>query len=173
MQSNLKKLLGGVGFVFCFLVSVWPVTAQNAPHDHAQIYKRAVSAIDYAEKKLTGNYTAEAKANVKEANSLFSILQKEMPEKMKSMELTPQQEEQWNSNNKLGEDSSAQGQTLEKSGQEKQKKSDTMEAQGQQDMAVKLQQEAVRELGLAQKAHLKSAIYHLRNLQLTFSFLNK
>ena len=39
MQSNLKKLLGGVGFVFCFLVSVWPVAAQNATHDHAQIYK--------------------------------------------------------------------------------------------------------------------------------------
>lgn len=173
MRSDLKKLLGGVGFVFCFLVSVWPVAAQNAPHDHAQIYKRAVSAIDNAEKKLTGNYTAEAKAYVKEANSLFSILQKEMPEKMKSLELTPPQEEQWDRNNKLGEDSSAQGQKLEKSGQEKQKQSDSMEAQGQQDMAVKLQQEAVRDLNLAQKAHLKAAIYHLRNLQLTYGFLNK
>ena len=48
-----------------------------------------------------------------------------------------------------------------------------MEAQGNQDMAVKLQQEAVRELNLAQKAHLKSAIFHLRNLQFTFNFLNK
>jgi hypothetical protein len=173
MHSGLKSLLGGIGLVFFFLVSVWPVAAQNAPQDHAQIYKRAVSAIDNAEKKLAGNYTAEAKALVKKSNSLFGVLQKEMPEKMRSMELTPQQEEQWNRNNKLGDDSSAQGQTLEKSGQEKQKKSDALEAQGQQDMAVKLQQEAVRELNLAQKAHLKAAIYQLRNLQLTFSFLNK
>jgi hypothetical protein len=96
-----------------------------------------------------------------------------MPEKMKNTELTSGQEEQWNSNNKLGEDSSAQGQKLETSAQEKQKKGDTMEAQGQQDMAIKLQQEAMRELNLAQKAHLKAAIYHLRNLQLTFGFLNK
>jgi hypothetical protein len=96
-----------------------------------------------------------------------------MPEKMKTMELTPQQQEQWNRNNKLGEDSSANGQALEKSGQEKQKKSDTLEAQGQQDLAVKLQQEAVRELNLAQKAHLKAATYHLRNLQLAYSFLIK
>jgi len=172
-MSGRKSLAFGILLAFCFFVSIRHVAAQNAPHDHAQIYKRAVAAIDGAEKKLAGNYTAEANAYVKEANSLFGILQKEMPEKMKSMELTPQQEQQWNSNNKLGEDSSAQGQTLEKSGQGKQKQSDTMEAQGQQDMAVKLQQEAVRELNLAQKAHLKSAIYHLKNLQLTFSFLNK
>jgi hypothetical protein len=171
MQSGWKSLLGGLVVVFCFLVSVWPVAAQHTPQDHTQIYKRAVAAIDSADKKLGGNYTAEAKALVKEANSLFSILQKEMPEKMKNMELTPDQEQQWNSNNKLGEDSSAQGQKYEKSSQEKQKKSDSMEAQGQQDMAVKLQQEAVRELDLAQKAHLKAAIYHLRNLQLTYSFL--
>jgi hypothetical protein len=174
MQSGLKRLSIGLGLIFCFLVSVWPAAAQeNAPKDHAQIYKRAVAAIDAAEKKLSGNYTAEAKALIKESSSLFGILQKEMPEKMKNMELTPGQEDQWNSNNKLGEDSSAQGQKLEKSAQEKQKKSDTMEAQGNQDMAIKLQQEAMQELSLAQKAHLKAAVYHLRNLQLTFGFLSK
>jgi hypothetical protein len=173
MCSDLKNLLGGIGLVFCFLVGVSHVAAQNAPQDHAQIYKRVVAAIDSADKKLAGNYTSEAKAFIKEANSLFGILQKEMPEKMKSLELSPQQEDQWNTNNKLGEDSFAQGQALEKSGLEKQKKSDALEAQGIQDMAVKVQQEALRELHLAQKAHLKSAIYHLRNLQLTFNFLNK
>jgi hypothetical protein len=63
---------------------------------------------------------------------------------------------------------------LEKSGLEKQKKSDVLEAQGQQDIAVKLQQqEAVWELNLAQKAHLKAATYHLKNLQLAYGFLMK
>lgn len=159
--------------VFLFLRERFPCPRPTPPQDHAQIYKRAVNAVDNAEKKLAGNYASEAKALIKEANSLFGILQKEMPEKMKTMELTPQQEEQWNRNNKLGEDSSANGQALEKSGQEKQKQSDTLEAQRQQDMAVKLQQEAVRELNLAQKAHLKAATYHLRNLQLAYSFLMK
>jgi hypothetical protein len=172
MQSGLKSLLVGIGLVFCFIMSVSQVTAQNAPKDHTQIYKRAVAAVDSAEIKLSSNNTSEAKALVKEANSLFSLLQKEMPEKMKSTELSPQQEEQWNRNNKLGEDSSANGKTLEKSGQEKQKKSDALETQGQQDMAVKLQQESVRELNLAQKAYLKAAIYHLRNLQLAYGSLN-
>jgi hypothetical protein len=89
------------------------------------------------------------------------------------MELTPAQDEQYTSNMKLGENSSAEGQKLEKSAAEKQKKADTTEAQGNQDVAIKLSQEAMRDLNLAQKAHLRAAIYHLRNLQLTYSFLNK
>jgi hypothetical protein len=173
MQSGLKKALGGLILVFCLVLSTWPAAAQNTPQDHSQIYKRAVTALEAAEKKLTGNYTAEAKALLKEARSLFGILQKEMPEKMKTMELTPTQDEQYNANQKLGEDSSAQGQKYERSSEEKQKKADSMEAQGNQDMAVKLQQEAVQEMNLAQKAYLKAEIYHLKNLQLTFGFLNK
>ncbi len=55
--------------------------AQQAPAkcgpDHAILYKRAVKLLDTAEKKLTAGYTAEAKSLVKEANSLFTILQKE------------------------------------------------------------------------------------------------
>ncbi len=168
-----RQLMGLILVLGLFIITS-PVGAQeNTPKDHSQIYKRAVAAIDAAEKKLSGNYTAEAKALIKESSSLFAILQKEMPEKMKQMELSPSQEEQWNTNNRLGQDSSAQGNRLEASSQEKQKKSDALEAQGNQDAAVKLQQEAMRELSLAQKAHLKAAIYHLRNLQLTFGFLNK
>jgi hypothetical protein len=173
MQSGLRSVMGGLILVYCLLMSTWPAAAQNNPQDHSQIYKRAVAALDAAEKKLTGNYTAEAKALLKESRSLFGILQKEMPEKMKNMELTPTQDEQYSSNQKLAEDSSAQGQKLENSAQEKQKKSDSMDAQGNRDMAVKLQQEAVQEIGLAQKAYLKAEIYHLRNLQVTFGFLSK
>jgi Skp family chaperone for outer membrane proteins len=171
MQSGLKSVLGGLLLVVCFLLSAWPAAAQNAPQDHSQIYKRAVGALDGAEKKLAGNYTAEAKNLLKESRSLFGILQKEMPDKMKTMELTQAQDDQYSSNQKLGDDSSAQGQRLEQTAQEKQKKSESLEAQGNQDMAVKLQQEAVQEMNLAQKAYLKAEIYHLKNLQLAFSFL--
>jgi hypothetical protein len=170
MQSGLKSVLGGLLLVSCFLLSAWPAAAQNA-QDHSQIYKRAIASLDAAEKKLAGNYTAEAKNLLKESRSLFGILQKEMPDKMKTTELTQAQDDQYTSNQKLGDDSSAQGQRLEQTAQEKQKKSESLEAQGNQDMAVKLQQEAVQEMNLAQKAYLKAEIYHLKNLQLTFSFL--
>jgi hypothetical protein len=174
MHSVLKNVLTGLALICCLLLNVWSAAAQEAvPKDHGQIYKRAVAAIDAAEKKLAGNYTAEAKALIKESSSLFGILQKEMPEKMKTMELTPAQDEQYTSNMKLGENSTAEGQKLEKSAAEKQKKADTTEAQGNQDVAIKLSQEAMRDLNLAQKAHLRAAIYHLRNLQLSYSFLNK
>lgn len=174
MHAFFKSVLTGLALVCCLLLNVWTASAQEAvPKDHGQIYKRAVAAIDAAEKKLAGNYTAEAKALVKESSSLFGILQKEMPEKMKSMELTSAQDEQYSSNMKLGENSSSEGQKLESSAQEKQKKSDAMEAQGNQDMAIKLNQEAMRDLNMAEKAHLRAAIYHLRNLQITYSFVNK
>jgi hypothetical protein len=174
MQSKSKIVLGGLALVVCFLLGPWPAAAQeNVPKDHVQIYKRAVAAIDNAEKKLAGNFTAEAKALLKESRSLFGILQKEMPDKMKITELSTAQCEQLDSTTKLGDDSSAQGQKLEQSAQEKQKKADTMEAQGNQDVAIKLQQEANRELSLAQRAYLKAEIYHLRNLQLIFNSVNK
>uniref|UniRef100_UPI00404B2C57 hypothetical protein n=1 Tax=Desulfobacca sp. TaxID=2067990 RepID=UPI00404B2C57 len=145
--------------------------AQEPPPDHAQIYKRAVAALDAAEKKLAGNFTAEAKALMKEAKSLFVILQKEMPEEARSRELTSSQEDQYEANRKLAEDSTAQGQRFEKAAEEKQKRGDRLEAQGQLDAAAQVQREVLRDLNLAQKAHLKAAIYHLRNLQLTFSYL--
>lgn len=174
MLFTQKILLVSVGLVTSLLlVAAGPSLAQNAPHDHALIYKRAVAAVDAAEKKLAGNYTAEAKALVKEAKSLFAILQKEMPEEIKTRELTENQEEQFNTNQRLAADSTAQGQRLEKAAEEKQKRGDQMEARGQMDAAAQVQREVLHDLNLAQKAHLKAAIYHLRNMQLTFSYLNK
>jgi hypothetical protein len=167
-----KKKTAVIGLAIVFLLHL-PVLAQETPPDHAQIYKRAVVAVNAAEKKLAGNFTAEAKALIKEAKSLFAILQKEMPEAIKTQELTPGQEEQYEANKKLAEDSTAQGQRLEKAAEEKQKKGDRLEAQGQLEAAANIQREVLRDLNLAQKAHLRAAIYHLRNLQLVFGYLNK
>jgi len=69
--------------------------AQSAPTkcgpDHAILYKKAVKVLDSAEKKLAADYTAEAKAQVKEANSLFSILVKECGPLQKGRALTERQ----------------------------------------------------------------------------------
>ncbi len=173
MRMNLKILTVMLCSGLLLALAHLPLPAQEEPRDHALIYKRAVAAINAAEKKLAGNYTAEAKALVKEAKSLFAILQKEMPEEAKNRELTPGQEEQYETNRRLGEDSTAQGQRLENAAAEKQKRGDRLEAQGQIDAAAGVQREVLRDLNLAQKAHLKAAIYHLRNLQITFGYLNK
>ncbi len=163
-------------FCFIFLLCLWPTLAlaqEATPPDHVQIYKRAVTALNQAEKKLAGNFTAEAKSLIKEAKSLFAILQKEMPAERREQELTPAQEEQFNANVKMAEDSTAQGQRFEKAAEEKQKQGDRLEAQGQMQAAAQVQREVLRDLNLAQKAHLRAAIHHLRNMQLTFSYLNK
>ncbi len=173
MLLNKSVIPALLGLVINLLLAGMPAWAQEAPQDHAQIYKRAIVAVDAAEKKLAGNFTAEAKALVKEAKSLFAILQKEMSEEAKARELTAGQENQYEANKKLAEDSTAQGQRLEKAAEEKQKRGDRLEAQGQLDAAAQVQREVLRDLDLAQKAHLKAAIYHLRNLQLTFGYLKK
>jgi hypothetical protein len=161
---------------FLLFLGLWPAWAlaqEATPPDHVQIYKRAVTALNQAEKKLAGNFTAEAKSLIKEAKSLFAILQKEMPADRREQELTPTQEEQYNANVKMAEDSTAQGQRFEKTAEEKQKRGDRLEAQGQMEAAAQVQREVLRDLNLAQKAHLRAAIHHLRNMQLTFSYLNK
>lgn len=173
MLSNHCKLLTGLGLLLAVLLAVGSPTVLAATPEQVQVYKKAVAALDAADKKLTANDVAGAKTLLKEANSLFAKLQKDMPEKMKDLKLTPPQEAQWLQNNKLGEDSSAQGDKLERSGLAKLQQGEALDAQGQKDMATKLQQEAKRELDLATKAHLKAEIYHLRNLQLAYSFLGQ
>lgn len=173
MLNNHFRTLTGLGLLLAFLLAVGSAAALAATPEQVQVYKKAVASLDAAEKKLTANDVTGAKTQLKEANALFARLQKDMPEKMKDLKLTPAQEAQWLQNNKLGEDSSAQGDKLERSGQAKLQQGEALDAQGQKDMATRLEQEAKRELDLATKAHLKAEIYHLRNLQLAFSFLGQ
>jgi hypothetical protein len=175
-MKNFKKI--NIVFLVVSITALGMVSigwAQNAPvpQDHGIIYKQAVGLLDKADQKLNGNYTAEAKSLLKEAKSLFSILQKELPKEKTEQELSETQQEQWANNNKLGEDSYAQGERLEASAKQKHDKSDAIEKQGQKDLAIKLESESKRENELAQKMYLKSQIYHLRNMQLAYSFLRK
>jgi hypothetical protein len=136
--------------------------------DHAILYKRAVSLLDKAEKKLAAKYTAEAKALLKECNSLFTILLKECGPEQKERTLTPQEEQQEAVNKKLAADEMTQAERLEKSAAEKLKKA---EQTPQQELAVKLARESKAENEQAQVRSLKAAIYSLRNQQMIFRFL--
>jgi hypothetical protein len=150
--------------------------AQQSPAkcgpDHAILYKRAVKLLDNAEKKLTAGYTAEAKSLVKEANSLFTILEKECGPTQKERALTDQETQQESINQKLAADELAQAERLMKSADEKEKKATQAEAT-QPDLSVKYQREAKSEYEQAHKRSIKSEIYALRNQQMVFKFLAK
>jgi multidrug efflux pump subunit AcrA (membrane-fusion protein) len=141
--------------------------------DHAIIYKRSVALLDKAEKKLNDKYTAEAKALVKEANSLFSILFKECAPAQRERELTEKELQQEAINKKFSEDALAQAERLMKSAEDKEKKSQQAEAQGQTDLSVSYQRQAKSEYERAHALSIKAEIYALRNQEMIFRFLSK
>jgi hypothetical protein len=138
--------------------------------DHAILYKRAVKLLDKAEKKLTAGYTAEAKSLAKEANALFTILQKECAPQERERMLTDLEAQQEAINQKLAADELAQAERLMKSADEKEKQAAKLEAT-QPDVSLKYQREAKREYEQAHKRSIKSEIYALRNQQMVFKFL--
>ena len=147
-------------------------TSGKCGPDHAILYKRAVKLLDTAEKKLTQGYTAEAKSLAKEANSLFSILQKECGPEQKDRVLTDREAQQEAINQKLSADERAQADRLMQSAEDKEKQSAKEEAT-QPALSLKRQREAKSEYEQAHKRYIKAQIYALRNQQMVFSFLNR
>jgi hypothetical protein len=150
--------------------------AQKAPvkcgPDHAILYKRAVKLLDNAEKKLTAGYTAEAKSQAKEANSLFTILQKECGPQQADRALTDQEVQQESINQKLAADELAQAERLIKSAEEKQQQAAKIEMT-QPDLYRQYQRQAKAEFEQDHKRSIKSEIYALRNQQMVFGFLGR
>jgi len=151
--------------------------AQNAKTtcgpDHAILYHRAVSLVNQAEKKLRGRYTAEAKALLKEANSLFSILVKECGPVQRERLLTDQEAQQEAVNQKLAADSLSQAERLMASATQKEAKSAELERQGHKDLSISYQRQAKGEYELAHIRAIQSQIYALRNQQLIFRYLSR
>jgi hypothetical protein len=140
--------------------------------DHKILYKRAVTLLDNAEKKLNARYTAEAKSMAKEAKSLFVILQKECGQQQKERLLNPKEEQQEAINQKLCADEQAAAERLMKSAADKEKKSAQLEAT-QKELSIKYQREAKAEYEQAQKRSIKAMIYAMRTDQMLFSWLGK
>lgn len=149
-----------------------PTPQSRCGPDHVILYKRAVSLLDNAEKKLNAKYTAEAKSQAKEAKSLFTILQRECGQEQKERLLTPKEGQQEAINQKLSADEQAQAERLMKSAEDKEKKSAQLEAK-QPELSLKYQREAKDEYEQAQKRSIKAMIYSLRTQQMLFSFLAK
>jgi hypothetical protein len=149
--------------------------AQNATvkcgPDHAILYKKAVKLVDSAEKKLAAKYTAEARAQLKEANSLFSVLVKECGPTQKERNLTDAEVAEETQNNKLKEEAMVQIKELEKSYEENLKKAQQYQAQGNDALADRYGRQAKDESERANVLAAKAEIYALRNQQMIFRFL--
>ena len=140
--------------------------------DHQILYKRAVTLLDNAEKKLNANYTAEAKSLAKEAKSLFAILQKECGEEQKQRTLTPKEEQQEAINQKLATAEETQAENLMKSAEEKFQKAQMLETT-QPEMYTNLMRQVKGENEQAQKRSIKAMIYSMRTEQMLFSWLGR
>jgi hypothetical protein len=139
--------------------------------DHAILYKKAVKLVDSAEKKLAAKYTAEAKAQVKEANSLFSVLVKECGPLQKERSLTEPEAAEEAQNNKLKEEAMAQIDRLEKSYEANLKKAQECQVKDQGELADKYARQAKDESEKANVLAIKAEIYALKNQQMIFRFL--
>jgi hypothetical protein len=141
--------------------------------DHAILYKKAVKLVDSAEKKLNAKFTAEAKAQLKEANSLFSVLVKECGPTQKERNLTDAEVAEEAQNIKLQQEAMTQVKELEKSYEENLKKAQQYQAQGNNELAERYARQAKGESERANLLAAKAEIYALRNQQMIFRFLGR
>jgi hypothetical protein len=107
---------------------------------------------------------------VKDANHLFTILQKECGPQQKERLLTDKESQQEAINQKLCADERSAADRLMKSAEDKEKKAQQAEA-AQPELSIKYQREAKQEYEQAHKRYIKAEIYALRNQQMLFSFL--
>lgn len=172
-----RTLLLILSALCCGLLLCSVAAAQSAPvkcgPDHAILYNKAVKLVDSAEKKLASKYTAEAKAQVKEANSLFSILVKECGPLQAGRALTEREMEQEMANNKKKDEYYNKGVALEKSAEEHMKQAQEAEAKGQHDLATRYYRQAKAENEQAHAAFVQAEIYALKNQEMIFKFLTQ
>ena len=168
-------LLSAIGSLFLGVLLCSPVLGQSSQvkcgPDHAILYKKAVKLVDSAEKKLAAKYTAEAKAQVKEANSLFSVLVKECGPLQKERSLTEAETAEEAQNNKAKEEAMVQISQLEKSYEANLKKAQEAQVKGQNELADRYARQAKDESERANVLAIKAEIYALKNQQMIFRFL--
>jgi bacterioferritin (cytochrome b1) len=170
--QNFLMIIGALSLgVFLNSVALAQSTQTKCGPDHAILYKKAVKLVDSAEKKLAAKYTAEAKALVKEANSLFTILVKECGPEQKGRALTETEMAQEIANNKKKDEYYNKGLALEKSADENLKKGQEAEAKSQDDSATGYFRQAKTENEQAHASFIQAEIYALKNQQMIFRFL--
>ena len=165
-------------FGICVLLSAltlagagWAQTTKPASPGHAILYGRAVSLLDQAQQQLNVGNISGAKAQAKEANSLFTLLKNEYASKLAEHELSPQEEQQLAVNQKLAADTQAQADRLMETAAAQDKKGQELETQGREEASKASYRQSKDGYNRAQGLYVRSAIYALRNQQMLFRFL--
>ena len=126
---------------------------------------------DQAQQKLKAGDLAGAKALVKQSNSLFTLLKKEYATVLTGREPSPQKDHQLAINQKLADDTHAEGDRLMATAATQDKKAQELEAQGQEAESKAASLQSKDTYNQAQGLYVKSAIQALRNQQMIFRFL--
>jgi hypothetical protein len=149
----------------------WAQTAAPPSAELVSLYRQAVSLLDQAEKHMTEKNLSGALAQVKQANELFTRLQKESAAALAERELSPQDSQQLAINQKLAGEAQAQADALLETAAAKGKQARELKAQGKVEAGDAAYQASRDEYLQAQNLSIKSAIYALRNQQIIFRFL--
>jgi len=165
-------------FGICLLLSALTLaaaasaqTTKPAAPGHAILYGRAVSLLDQAQQQLNAGNISGAKAQAKEANSLFTVLKNEYASKLAEHELSPQEDQQLAINQKLAADTQAQADRIMETAAAQDKKGQELEAQGREEASKASYRQSKDGYNRAQSLYIRSAIYALRNQQMLFRFL--
>jgi hypothetical protein len=156
------------------LLSTFALAQSTKPQcgpDHAILYKKAVKLLESAEKKLNSKYTAEAKAQLKEANSLFAILVKECGPLQKGRNLTEAESAQEMANSKKSAEYRAEAERLTKAAEEKTKQGEAARSKGQEELAQQYFRQAKADGERGHLLGIQALIADLKTQQLIFRFL--
>ncbi|MGQ9688802.1 MAG: hypothetical protein ACUVXF_08470 [Desulfobaccales bacterium] len=147
-------------------------TAPRCGPDHAILYQKAVKLVDSAEKKLAAKYTAEAKAQLKEANALFAVLVKECGPLQQGRALTEAESQQEQANSKKSAEYRTEAERLTKAAEEKTKQGEQAQAKGQEELAKQYFRQAKADAERGQVLGIQALIADLRTQQMIFRFLS-
>ena len=149
----------------------WTQTAPPPSPEQAKAYAQAVALLGQAEQQVSAKNPSGALVLVKQANELFTRLQKESAAALAERQLSPQDDQQLAINQKLATDSQSQADRLIETAAAKKKRGQELQAQGQAEAGDVAFRESREEYLQAQTLSIKSAIYALRNQQIIFRFL--
>jgi hypothetical protein len=161
--------LPALALVLVLVGAAWAQTPEPTSPEPAALYHQAVALLDQAEQQLNAENLAAALALVKQANALFTRLQKECAAALVGRQLSRKDEQQVAINEKLAADAQAQADRLLEAAAAKKKQA--LELQPQTEAAETAWRESRAGYLQSQTLSIKAAIYALRNQQIIFRFL--
>ncbi|MCK9377553.1 MAG: hypothetical protein M0P73_15550 [Syntrophobacterales bacterium] len=166
-----NHVLGALALVLALAGSGWAQTPPPAASAPADLYRRAVTSLEQAEQQLNAGNIVDAKTQARQANALFTLLQKDSAKLLEERKLTPQEEQQLAITQKLADDTQTEAERLMASARDKEKQGRELAAQGKGEASQASYRASREDYHQAQILSIKSLIHALHNQQQIFQFL--